>query len=107
VAVQRVKRGDTLRFEGARTDPDGTAVALSGVTVTAEMVSGGARIALPCVVVDAAAGLFEIELGAAAMAALAPGLYAADVQFEDGLGGVVSTETFTVEIVEDVTGAAG
>lgn len=99
-----VKRGDTLRIDGTRTDSTGTAVSLSGTTVEAEMVRGSLRETLTTAVISAAAGTFRLTLDAADTADLQIGMWDCDVQFTGG-GIVSSTETFQITIVADITGA--
>lgn len=100
----RVSRGDTLTLTGTRTDAAGNAVSLVGTTVACEMVRGGTRLTLDCTVTDAAAGQWQATRTAAEMADVALGLWRSDVQFTSDAG-VTSTETFSIEVAEDITGA--
>ncbi|TFL16449.1 hypothetical protein [Jannaschia formosa] len=106
MATLTAKRGDTLTISGTRTDASGSAVSLVGVSIACEIVLGALRYALTVEVIDAAAGTFWLVLDAATAATLTPGLWSGDVEFTDASGNVTSTETFRLQIIEDVTNAA-
>lgn len=104
MATLRVKRGDTLRIAGTYR-PNGVAASLGGVTVACDMKRGTTVESLTCAVTGLDAGEFEAVLSATETANLPLGLWSSDVQFTDLDGNVTSTQTYTIEIVEDVTGA--
>jgi hypothetical protein len=100
-----VKRGDSFSLFCTRTDADGDAVNLTGVTVTSQMRYRSELIDLTPTIVSAAAGTFTLTADAAATESWAVVDYDCNVQFSSG-GQVVSTATFQVRILEDVTVAA-
>jgi hypothetical protein len=105
--TQRFKRGDTLFIQCTRVDPtSGSALSLSGVTVSSEMVRDGVRMELVVTVIDAAAGRFDLSLPATQTANLSTGVWLTDVEFRDLVGNVVSSDTYNLLVLEDVTGAA-
>jgi hypothetical protein len=105
MATLRLKRGDTLRVLGRHADR-GVAVPLFGAAVAAAMTDGQTALPMTCRILDAATGLFECTMPAVETAELAPGFYEADVEFTHSGGGVISTQTFGIEILEDITGVA-
>lgn len=106
MATITAKRGDTLTISGTRTDAAGNAVSLAGVTVASEMKRNGTTQSLTATTIDAASGTFRLTLDAATTATLNPGLWHSDVEFTDVSGQVISTDTFTIELVTDITNAS-
>jgi hypothetical protein len=104
--TQRFKRGDTLFIQCTRVDASGSALSLSGVTVTSEMVQCAVRVDLTATIVDASTGRFNLALSSTETETLATGVWLTDVQFRDLAGNVVSSDTYAILVVEDVTGAA-
>ena len=100
-----VKRGDTLTITGTRTDSGGSAVSLVGASVACEIVYGSLRQSLTTEITDAAAGEFTLSLSAATMEGLRTGVWKGDVEFTDASGNVASTDTFLLQITEDITNA--
>lgn len=99
--TRRVKRGDTMAITVTRTE-DGSPVDLSGTSVAAKMRRGSTAITLTAAVTNAAQGIVTLSAAAAATAAWTPGLYACDVEYTAGAD-VQSSDTFYVEVIEDVT----
>lgn len=94
-------------IEGTRVDANGDAVSLSGLSISSQMVRSANRVALSVVIVDAAAGRFNLSLTAAQTADLAVGSWISDVEFRDPSGNVVSSDTYTIFVVQDVTNGSG
>ncbi|MCA1777286.1 MAG: hypothetical protein LC676_17235 [Loktanella sp.] len=65
----------------------------------------GVKLALSTVIVDAAAGLFALQLDPVNTEQAQPGIWRADVEFTDAGGAVDSSSTFTITVLEDVTNA--
>lgn len=108
MATLSAKRGDTLTINGTRTDrTTGAAVSLVGASVACEIKIGATRQALGVEILDAASGTFRLSLDAETTASLRVGLWRSDVEFTDASGQVVSTDTFLLQVIEDVTNAAG
>lgn len=101
----RLKRGDTWTLECVRTDADGAAVDLTGMTIASEIVANGVRKTLVPTVTDAAAGEFTLSLAPGETETLQPVLFRGDVEFIAS-GAVTSSETFAIEVEEDFTNAA-
>lgn len=99
----RAKRGDTFRLACVWTDVAGDPVTLSGVTIASQLKGFGSTITLGSAKTDEGAGEFQLTADAATTEAWVPGVYKCDVEFTSGVDGVMSSETFLVEIVEDVT----
>jgi len=97
------KRGDTFKVDGQHTDIAGNPLSLTGSTVASAMQLGAVRVVLLVTVIDAAQGTFTLGRTAAQTADLSVGLWLSDVEFTNGSGEVVSTDTFIVSIVEDIT----
>lgn len=100
------KRGDTLSLSCARKDSLGAAVNLTGVTITSSVKVGAFTDTLTVTVTDAVNGLFTLTR-AAASTALWPvssdaSVMYCDVQFVGG-GVTRSSETFIINVVEDIT----
>ena len=97
------KRGDTLDIAGQHTDIAGNPASLTGTTVASAMQLGAVRVVMLVTVIDAAQGTFTLGLTPIETAALSVGLWLSDVEFTNSSGAVVSTETFLISIVEDIT----
>jgi len=100
----RAKRGDTFSLTGTRTDSAGNPVSLGGVSIAAQLRRDGVAIDLTTSVVDAGQGTFRLTAPSADTETWTLGIYECDVEFTAGAV-VESTETFAVQIVEDVTRA--
>lgn len=101
-----VKRGDTWEIQCTRTDSGGLPVDLAGITIAAEMQRGSWTVSLSSEVISASNGTFKLTKAAAQTALVAAVPYRCDVEFIDSEGTVQSTETFLVDVVEDITNAA-
>lgn len=97
------KQGDTLDWVITLTDT-GTAVDINTWSIRAQIRASDTLIAtLTVTVVDAANGLFRLSATAAQTDSWAAGSHSCDVEFTDGSGNVFSTETFVVNILEDIS----
>jgi hypothetical protein len=101
------KRGDTFSLDCTRKDSGGTAINLTGYTITSSVKMGGSfSDTLTVTVTNAAAGQFTLTKAAANTASWpistddSPLL--CDVQFVLS-GTVKSSETFEIDVVEDIT----
>lgn len=105
--VMKAKRGDTISFAGTLTDGEDAAVDLGDVGIAAALLIGGTRYPFTVAKVDGGAdGAFTLTIPAATSEGLPPGVGQADVEFTYPGGAVASTETFFVNLVEDITNAA-
>ena len=101
------KRGDTFSLDCTRKDSGGTAINLTGYTITSSVKMGGSfSDTLTVTVTDAAAGQFTLTKAAASTASWPisseDSTVLCDVQFV--LAGVIkSSETFSIYVVEDIT----
>lgn len=102
MSMKRAKRGDTFALTVTRLDAAGNPVSLAGVTVACKMRSGSASITLTTAITNAAGGVVALSAAPAATVNWAPGVYSCDVQYSTG-GDVQSSDTFEIEVVEDVT----
>lgn len=101
--TRRVKRGDTMAITVTRTESDGTTpINLTGYTVASQMRRGTVAITLTAAVTNAAAGVVTLSAAAAVTELWTPGLYACDVEYTAG-SDVQSSDTFHIEVLEDVT----
>lgn len=98
----QAKRGDTLILACTRTDAAGDPVDLTGQTITSQMKYLDESINLSVLVTDAAAGTLELFVSAAAMENASIGRYSCDVEFDTGTR-IISTETFYINVLEDIT----
>lgn len=97
------KQGDTLDWVINLTE-GGTAVDITSWNIRSQIRSGDTLLAtLTLTVVNAASGLFRLSATAAETDALASGSHSCDIEFTDENSIVFSTETFGVNILEDVT----
>ena len=101
------KRGDTFGedviaySDDAMTQPrdlTGVVIACQGKHTT------GQKITFSTTIIDAPNGLFRIEADAVTTAGWPLGLYDVDIEFNDG-GTVNSTDTFRLNLLEDITNA--
>lgn len=102
MAYLQAKRGDTFTITGTRTDSAGDPVDLTGTTITAQMRRYDTVINLTCDTLNAAGGTFTLSADEAVTALWSLGQYEVDVQFVEGLD-TISTETFLVTILKDIT----
>jgi len=100
------KIGDTLTLAGTVTLTDVSD--FTGWTIASQFRQSGSDALLPGVAAawvsqDTSTGTYTISATAANTATWVPCDAVCDVQFTDPSGGVTSTDTFTIEIVRDVT----
>lgn len=101
------KRGDTFQIDGTRTNKEGSSVSLSGVTVVSVMKRKDTEISLTTEVISEADGTFRLTLPATTTNTLELGNWLSDVEYQAQDGSVVSTETYVIKVLEDVTNASG
>ena len=104
MAKLTVKRGDTLRIECTWTDESGNPVNITGMSIAAQLATKTTPTDLTVTIVDGPSGRFDLSLTATQTAAIAIDTYDIDVEFTDGAE-VISTETFQVQFVKDITNA--
>ena len=99
-----LKRGDTLTIPFRLANADDSPVDITGWTITSMVRYGATKIAdLAVLVTDAAQGEFELSADAATTSTWKPKSHKTDVQFEDTNGDVKSSQTFYLDIEEDIT----
>jgi hypothetical protein len=98
-----VKRGDTFTLDFALTESDGTTpLDMTGWTVRSQVRRRKTLVAdLVFTAIDAAAGTFR--LACADTTDWPRGELQSDIEYTDLSGRVISTETYTIEVLEDVT----
>lgn len=97
------KRGDTLEWVVTLTQ-NGTAVDISDWTIKSQIRQETTLIAEFTVIkIDSAAGQFSLSATAAQTASWSLGSHSVDIEFTDGTGYVVSSQTFTLQLVKDIT----
>lgn len=106
----RVKRGDTLQLTSTWADEAGLALDLTGVSAifTARLVSDQTAAISGSttdgeLVVDAQAGSITLTIAADVMADVAPGNYLAEIETTWPDATVLSTDSWRLVIVEDLT----
>lgn len=98
------KRGDTFRLQGAY-KVDGVAAALpTGIKAQLRDASDALVAELTVTRVDEQGGRYELSFGDSSAWVVGRLLYG-DVQFTDSTGNVLSTETYMVNVVADITHA--
>lgn len=97
------KRGDTLEWVVTLTQ-EGTGVDISDWTITSQIRQDTTLIAsLTVTKTDSANGVFSLTATASSTASWALGTHSADIEFIDASGFVVSSQTFTIQLVKDIT----
>ena len=114
----QVKRGDTLRRVFLFTDADGQAVDLSGCAARfAAKPKGEDTVAFyapmepvapgdpmrATLTIDGPAGSIALFVSEDVMEGVEPMTYPADIEVTWPSGDVVSTETFQIKVIEDIT----
>lgn len=99
----RHKQGDTFLLALSRTDEDGNAVSLSGISILSQLRLGSTVLTLTPSITSEAQGQFTLSATAEQTAAIRSGAYYFDVQFTDADGNVTSSETDMVTIEPDVS----
>lgn len=101
----RLKRGDTWTFECIRTDSNGVPVDLTGTTIASEIVRDNIKKALIVTLTNPVNGAFTLTLDSIDTSTLVKGVFFGDIEFiSDGV--VSSSETFDIQLEEDITNAA-
>jgi len=99
------KRGDTLALDCTwwQDEAGTTPLDLTGWTITAAAKhTSGVKVTLQVAVGTAPSGTFSITADAATTAAWAVGVWSIDIQRVDAGGVTRSTETWKMELVEDI-----
>ena len=99
------KRGDTLALDCTWWQDDAGTIAmdLTGWTVTAAARhTSGVQVALTVTMGTPASGTFSISADATATAGWPLGRWVVDIQRVDGGGVTQSTETWSLELLEDI-----
>jgi hypothetical protein len=104
VADLRTKRGDTFSLSGTRTTDTGNPVDLSNYQIRAQMRAGDALItSFSVTITNAAAGEFVLSAPASTTETWQVTRYSCDIEFTSPGGIVDSSDTFTIQVVPDVT----
>lgn len=100
-----VKRGDTLALTGQLLD-DGQPVDMTGWSVACWLRVPGGRVVhrFAALLTDAGAGRYQLPAAAADTQAWPAGRLEGDVRYQDGTGTVMHTCTFTLQVLDAVTG---
>jgi hypothetical protein len=112
--ILTTKRGDTFRRTFHYKDSEGEIFDITGCTArfAAQSKSGGAiafcaptigTVPGGTISVDAVTGTVEVVISAALMNSVEPGTYIADVELTFPNLEVLSSETFSVKVLSDVT----
>lgn len=97
------KRGDTFLLQGQVTVGD-AAQSLTGWTVAAQVRNGTVLLhALVLTWLNQATGLYQLSRPAADTATWPTKLLVCDIQYTSPTGQVISTETFGINCIADVT----
>lgn len=97
------KRGDTLEWVVTLTQ-DGSAVDISQWTITSQIRQDTTLIAsLTVTKTESTSGVFSLTATAASTASWSLGTHSVDIEFIDQNGFVVSSQTFTLQLVRDIT----
>ena len=97
------KRGDTLEWVVSLTQ-NNSPVNISGWTITSQIRQDTTLIAnLTVTVTDAVNGEFNLSATSAQTAGWALGSHSVDIEFISLGGFVVSSQTFTLQLVRDIT----
>jgi len=98
------KRGDTFEL-AATLENEGNAVDITNFTITAQVREYDDTLlqALTVTVTDAAAGAFTLSATPAETETWAVQQYQCDIEFVDGGGEINSSETFTINVIKDIT----
>ena len=104
MATLNHKRGDTMDFLFTA-ETSGVAIDLTGYTITSQARATDDTVlqSFTVTITDAANGQFTITATNAETELWSPGQYNMDIEFVDGSGTVVSTETFVLNVIADVT----
>lgn len=97
------KRGDTLEWVVTLAQ-DGTAVDITNWTITSQIRQDTTLISsLTVTKTDSSNGIFSLTATASATSVWSLGTHSVDIEFIDATGFVVSSQTFTLQLVKDIT----
>jgi len=97
------KRGDTLEWVVTLTQ-DGSAVDISGWTISSDVRNGDTLIqSLTVAITDGANGVFSLSATPTETASWTLGTHSVDIELIDDSDFVVSSSTFTLTLVKDIT----
>lgn len=98
------KRGDTFQLLSS-VENEGVAVDITNYTIASQARDSDDTVLQTFTVTktDAANGIFTITATAAQTELWAPDRYSVDIEFTAASGEVSSTETFTLNVVADIT----
>jgi|TARA_R110000787_G_scaffold267515_1_gene373880 hypothetical protein len=97
------KRGDTLEWVVALTQ-DGAVVDITGWTISSQIRQDTTLIDnLTVIIVNAANGEFNLTATTTQTASWTLGSHSIDIEFIDTSAFVVSSQTFTLQLVRDIT----
>ena len=98
------KRGDTFDFLFTA-ENNGVAIDLTGYTITSQARASDDTVlqSFTVTITSAVNGQFTLTAAVAATELWTPGAYNMDIEFVDGSGVTVSTQTFTLNVIADVT----
>lgn len=99
-----IKRGDTYELSGTLTDDQGSPINLTGWQIASQIrTQDGTLVAVLVPVVDnAAEGAYRLTFPGD-NSTWPVGFHHQDVEYTDSQGKRISTETITVNVVEDIT----
>ena len=96
------KRGDTFSAACTYQGADGEPEPLAGYAIACKMRRAALVFAFTVTITDAPTGRYVISATAEQTAALEPGIWRADIEYSID-GAVSSTDTFQIEVIEDIT----
>ena len=98
------KRGDTLEWVVTLTD-DSVAVDITDWTIKSQIRDGSYALIYEFLVTktDASNGVFSLSATAAQTATWPLGSALVDIEFTDNTNYVISSQTFTMQLVRDIT----
>ena len=104
MAVFSHKRGDTFELS-ASLENEGTPVDLTNFTITSQIRDKDDSLLQPLTVTvtDAVNGEFTLSATAAETETWGVEQYQCDIEFVEGSGEVNSSETFTINVIKDIT----
>lgn len=106
MGVQRLthKRGDTFSAACRYLKANGEPEPLDGYSIACTMRRNDLSFDFTVTILDAPQGRFHIGATAAQAAEWQPGVWRADIEYS-AAGNVSSTDTFQIEVIEDITNA--
>lgn len=98
-----IKRGDTFSLDVAWNDASGSPVDLTGMVLTSQAKCGDFAATLTVTVVNALLGRFRLSATATATAAWPVARISVDVKRDQGGGVIRRSETFVVNVKQEIT----